>query len=98
MIWGNSRMIIAPFCLYFRLIHFIFSSKTQKIVFNKLEYRVSNKRAKSLLETETAFINNGNNKCKNNRPLFSDEETINITGSSIDNINIQFYYFIHTIG
>ena len=90
MIWGNSRMIIAPFCLYFRLIHFIFSSKTQKIVFNK--------RAKSLLETETAFINNGNNKCKNNRPLFSDEETINITGSSIDNINIQFYYFIHTIG
>ena len=39
MIWGNSRMIIAPFCLYFRLIHFIFSSKTQKIVFNKLEYR-----------------------------------------------------------
>ena len=90
MIWGNSRMIIAPFCLYFRLIHFIFSSKTQKIV--------SNKRAKSLLETETAFINNGNNKCKNNRPLFSDEETINITGSSIDNINIQFYYFIHTIG
>ncbi|WP_207915009.1 hypothetical protein, partial [Bacteroides thetaiotaomicron] len=59
---------------------------------------VSNKRAKSLLETETAFINNGNNKCKNNRPLFSDEETINIMGSSIDNINIQFYYFIHTIG
>jgi hypothetical protein len=83
-------MIIAPFCLYFRLIHFIFSSKTQKIV--------SNKRAKSLLETETAFINNGNNKCKNNRPLFSDEETINIMGSSIGNINIQFYYFIHTIG
>ena len=76
-------MIIAPFCLYFRLIHFIFSS---------------NKRAKSLLETETAFINNGNNKCKNNRPLFSDEETINIMGSSIGNINIQFYYFIHTIG
>jgi len=85
-------MIIAPFCLYFRLIHFIFSSKTQKID------TVSNKRAKSLLETETAFINNGNNKCKNNRPFFSDEETINITGSSIDNINIQFYYFIHTIG
>ena len=40
----------------------------------------------------------GNNKCKNNRPLFSDEETINIMGSSIGNINIQFYYFIHTIG
>ena len=35
----SSRMIIVPFCLYFRLIHFIFSSKTQKIVFNKLEYR-----------------------------------------------------------
>ena len=90
-------MIIAPFCLYFRLIHFIFSSKTQKIVLINSD-TVSNKRAKSLLETETAFINNGNNKCKNNRPLFSDEETINIMGSSIGNINIQFYYFIHTIG
>ena len=62
------------------------------------ENGANRRRAKSLLETETAFINNGNNKCKNNRPFFLDEETINITGSSIDNINIQFYYSIHTIG
>lgn len=39
-IWGNSRKIITPFCLDFRLEHFSLSSNYSKIVFNKLGYRL----------------------------------------------------------
>lgn len=98
MIWGNKSDDYCPILFIFSLNSFYIFFQNSKNSFLINSDTVSNKRAKSLLETETAFINNGNNKCKNNRPLFSDEETINIMGSSIGNINIQFYYFIHTIG